>query len=82
MTYRLSPEEYEHTKIKLTRCEQQLAELESRSDVPASRLALALRSHREFIAQLRAELALYEAAQEFGKASFSASQNVVNVGNG
>ena len=82
MTYRLSPEEYEHTKIKLARCEQQLAELESRSDVSASLLALALRSHREFIAQLRAELALYEAAQEFGKASFSASQNVVNVGNG
>lgn len=82
MTYRLSPEEYEHTKIKLARCEQRLVEMESRSDTPASRLALALRSHREFIAQLRAELALYEAAQEFGKTSLRASQNVVNVGNG
>ena len=82
MTYRLSSEEYEHTKIKLANCEQRLMEMESRSDISASRRALALRSQREFIAQLRAELALYEAAQEFGNASLSTSKNVASVGIG
>ena len=63
MTYRLTPEEYEPTKAKLAELEQRLAEMEKRDDVPAEQLAAALRSRREFMAQLRAELALFEAAQ-------------------
>ena len=81
MTYRLTPEEYEHTKVKLADCEQRLAELELRTDLPAARLALALRSHREFIAQLRAELMLFEAAEEFAKGHLHVSENVANIGN-
>ena len=64
MTYRLAPAEYQPTKLKLAEIERRLAEMEKRTDVPAKKLAAALRSRREFIGQLRAELALYEAAQE------------------
>ena len=65
MTYRLTPEEYEPTKRKLAELERRVAEMANRKDVSAVLLAAALRSRREFIGQLRAELALFEAAQKF-----------------
>lgn len=65
MTHRLTPEEYEPTKSKLADMEQRLAALERRADLPATHLRPCLRSYREFIAQLQAEIELFEAMQSF-----------------
>lgn len=69
MTHRLTLGEYEPTKAKLIELEQRHTELERRTDLSPSQLALALRSSREFITQLRAELALFEATQTFADKS-------------
>lgn len=65
MTHRLTPDEYEPTKMKLAALEQQLATLERRADLPIEHQRLGLRSFQEMISQLQAELALYEAIQLF-----------------
>lgn len=65
MTHRLAPEEYEPTKSKLADMEQRLAALERRTDLPATHLKPSLRSYREFIAPLQAEIELFEAMQSF-----------------
>ena len=65
MTHRLAPEEYEPTKSKWADLERRLAALEQRTDLPASRLRPSVRSYREMIAQLRAEIELFEAMQTF-----------------
>ena len=69
MTHRLAPGEYEPTKSKLADLEQRLAALERRTDLPAKRLNLSLRSYREMIAQLHAEIELFEATQAFADKS-------------
>ena len=65
MIHRLAPEEYEPTKSKLADLEQRLSALERRTDLPASRLRPSVRSYREMIAQLRAEIQLFDAMQTF-----------------
>jgi hypothetical protein len=53
---------YEHTKAKLSKLEQRLANLDQRTDLKPQHLAEARRSCMMMIAQYRRDLKLYEAA--------------------
>ena len=62
MTETLTPAGYEQTKEKLTRLEQRLVRLASRTDLSRQHHSEARRSCEQMIAQYRREIKLYEAA--------------------
>jgi hypothetical protein len=69
MTELQNADEYEHTRAKLARLEQRLAELERRADLPPDRMAEVRQSYHRMMQQYLRELKLYEASHSLEESS-------------